>query len=146
MKKLPIYIAGASSELTRVRKWADAIEKSGTARVTLRWFDGAESWAGRDAHVPLDVHEAASANCLQAIREARLFWLLLPASVAGGAVIEYGFALGHHGRKGRIRTIVSGTNLRRTVFSARADETYELDVHAFQSVLRHATQRAAGVG
>lgn len=145
MRPLSLYLAGASAELHRVRKWADALEKSSAVRITHRWFDDAHVWAGSDAQQTLADAVRHANGCLDGMRSARLLWLLLPASLAGGSLVEFGFALAQ--RKGRpaLRTIASGTDVRRTIFTALADEQHELDVHAFQSILQHANRRAAGV-
>lgn len=146
MKPLSLYLAGASAELHRVRKWADALEKSSAVRITHRWFDDAHVWAGSDAKQTLEDAITHANGCLDGMRSARLLWLLLPASLAGGSLIEFGYALAHR-RKTRpsLRTIASGTDVRRTIFTALADEQHEMDVHAFQSILQHANRRAAGV-
>lgn len=133
MKKLPVYMAGSPNELTRVRKWADVLERSNSVRITRRWFDA-------------DAKPATAEDTLRAIRDARAFWFLLPATLAGDSMIEYGYALGHLRRGVKLQVIASGANLPHTAFSGLAHERFELDVHAFQSILQSASRRMSGVG
>lgn len=142
MKPMPLYISGASIEHARVRKWADALEKSKLIQITHRWFEGAEKWAGRDRKHTSAARLQLSLDELGAIRKSSLFWLLLPAQLAGGSMIEFGFALGR--LEAPLRVVASGAGLKHTIFTTLAHEQHDLDVHAFQSILRHATRRTAG--
>lgn len=145
MKSLPLYLAGASAELRRVRKWADALEKSTAVRITHRWFEDAHTWAGRDAEQVAKDAAMHASGCLQGVLDARVLWLLLPASLAGGSLVEFGYALAQRKVRPPLRIVASGADVRRTIFTSLADEMHELDVHAFQSILQLANRRAAGV-
>ena len=146
MKPLPVYLAGASAEHARVRKWADALEKTGAVRLTHRWYEDASEWTGRDALVSHETRVQLAQDALRGIRASRLYWLLLPANMAGGSMFEWGYAYAGSRRVGNsLRTIVSGQNAQDTIFSSLAHETHELDVQGYQSILAHAkAMRAAG--
>lgn len=151
MKPLPVYVSGASAEHARVRKWADALEKTGAVKLTHRWFEDAADWTGRDAAHPHATRVQLAQEELRGIREARVYWLLLPSNMAGGSIFEWGWAAGfceaqrnRRGLQRGPRIIVSGPNFADTIFSSLA-ERYELDVHGYQAVLAYAkAKRAAG--
>lgn len=141
MKPLPVYVSGASAEHARVRKWADALEETGAVRLTHRWFEDAAEWTGRDASHAHETRVQLAQDELRGIRAARVYWLLLPATMSGGSMFEWGYAYAGSRKLGNSLTvIVSGPNVPDTIFSALAHETYELDVHGYQAVLAHATR------
>lgn len=146
MRPLPVYVSGASIEHARVRKWADALEKTGAVRLTHRWFEDAAEWTGRDALHAHATRVQLAQDELRGIREARVYWLLLPANVAGGSMFEWGYAYAGSRKAGNaLITIVSGHNVADTIFSSLAHEAFENDVQGYQAVLAHAkAKRAAG--
>jgi hypothetical protein len=142
--RLPVYVSGASAEHARVRKWADALEKSGAVKLTHRWFEDAAKWTGSDALHPHETRLQLAQEELRGIRAARVYWLILPATMAGGSMFEWGYAYAGSRKLGNsLTTIVSGPNVADTIFSSLAHEAYEMDVQGYQSVLAHA-KRAAG--
>lgn len=135
--KLPIYLAGASSEYVRVKAWANACERTGDLTVVYRWFDSAHVWTGNDAACPLEVAVEAAEACLDGLGAAAVVWLLWPREPSVGAYVELGAALE---RRRVLATkpylVVTGEDVGRSIFTAPADYRDVVDALGFHEVSR----------
>jgi hypothetical protein len=131
-----VYVAGASREHERVKRWADALVRSERVALSLRWFDDAAHWAGRDHHLPLAEQRPFADRAELAIRASRIFWMLWPEQLSPGSFIEYGYALAHRFHVARAHdVVVSGPGSARSIFAAAADYRNESDPLACEHVL-----------
>ncbi len=129
-----VYLAGASAEAERVRMWAKALELTGSAHVTMHWFEGAEQWSGQDSRLPLlDQRDIASKNW-EAIRRSQIIWYFSPLNMSEGASIELGMALAHNWHFSGMRSVVSGATFNRCLYSSMATVRMAEDAQAFMCV------------
>jgi hypothetical protein len=131
-----VYLAGASREYERVRKWAAALEASELCTIADRWFDSAHLWAGNDERVSRLVQTTIAEREQAAVRRARIFWLLWPDQPSAGAFIELGYALSHrHYSAQHVEVVCSGERALESIFTATADFRSDSDVLAYDSVI-----------
>lgn len=144
-ERVLVYVAGASREHERVRKWANALSLADHIALTLTWWEGAEAWAGRDEVLPLHAQRPFAAKCEGAIRASRIFWMLWPETeLTAGAFIELGYALSTRFHAGRhFDVIISGLTCTRSIFTASADYRSDSDALAFDQVLRFGRRHQA---
>lgn len=139
MRRLRIYIAGASKEPERVRA-AMAAARFGGFDITLDWLAAIQN-AGA-ANEGLDDAERrryAFEDCA-AVRAADVVWLLAPENASTGAWVELGFAIA----LGK-RIVVSGPARTRCIFAALADHETDLDERALAWIFAHDGMRRGSI-
>ena len=143
-----VYLAGASREHERVKRWAHAIDRARCLEVSHRWFEDAETWHGKDHELTRARARDIAQEDERHIRASRIFWLLWPIELRPGAFIELGHALCHRFHVGRsYDVIVSGAGCCSSIFTASADFRDDSDELAFDALLqlarRHLPLKAA---
>ncbi len=138
-----VYVAGASREHERVKKWAAAIDRSSALEITDRWFDSAHEWIGTDHTLTRREQQVIAEREQQEIRAARIFWMLWPEThTSAGAFIELGYALAHRFHVARnYDVIVSGAGAMRSIFTGTADYRSDSDALAFDAVIASARRQ-----
>ncbi len=132
---MKIYIAGASKEPERVRRWMSAARTAGLV-ITLDWLAVIEAVGHANEGLSDEDRTKYAVDDWRAVREADLVWLLAPENPSTGAWVELGLALA-----GQIEVIVSGPARHRSIFAALATE-YDHDEDAFAAiVVRHIRSR-----
>jgi hypothetical protein len=122
-----VYVAGASREPERVRRWMDMLRGAGH-EITHDWLAAMEAAPAPDhlmsttALLPYALADQA------AVLEADVVWVLAPEAPSTGCWVELGMAL----QAGR-RVVVSGPGARRCIFSAMA-RVMATDAEAFELV------------
>ncbi len=117
---MKLYLAGASAEAEMVRDFAQLVESCGHV-ITMKWWEPV--LANRAAGIPDSAlsHEERVAHAKadrRAVRQADVFWLLVPSAQSTGAWVEFGVALERAGL-----VIVSG-DYRRCIFADEADHRF----------------------
>lgn len=126
---LRIYIAGASSEPERVRRWMNAARAQGWY-LTLDWLALVDAQGTANAGMCDEDRESAAAADWRAVREADVIWVLAPERASIGAWVELGMAIA----LGK-RIVLSGSTRERTIFGALGAE-YSTDELAFEALRR----------
>ena len=120
-----IYLSGASSELTLCESYRDKLLEQGWT-ITRDWMQVIRDKGGADAILPVRDQRRLAIADLEAVREAQIFWLLLPTPPLRtiGAWVELGFALGLDPRHDKRPFImISGTWC--SIFYQLADERFD---------------------
>ncbi len=119
-----IYIAGSSSDMTRIRRWMATLQEFNAGELAVAAAPGIElthDWVAviekrGEANPVATFHERASwaGDDLSGVREADLLWVLMPPGQSDGCFWEAGYAdaLGKE-------VVISGVNHERTIFTAR---------------------------
>lgn len=137
-----VYVAGASREHERVKRWATALERSHSIELADRWFDDADKWVGRDHELSRREQVVIAEREQLAVRSARIFWLLWPVLPRPGAFVELGYALAHRYHVSRnYDVVVSGAGATSNIFAAGADYRSDSDALAFDAVLECARRQ-----
>ena len=124
-----IYVAGASREGEKVRYWESELRKYGVA-VTSTWSRDCESWAGKDALLPLEDARRRAQLCAAEVGAADIVWLLWPSASTIGAFWEAGLAQG----LGK-RLVISGPGFKSCAFYTHAELADPHDSKAFVHIL-----------
>ena len=110
-----VYLAGPSSELPRVLRWAEALEGAGI-ELTHRWWEAvAQRGPGRDGELVLDEQVLHARADLDAIDMAQAAWILWPEVSSHGAAVELGYLLR---RRRWVPVIATGPRVHHCVFTA----------------------------
>lgn len=148
MKRVFLYLAGASREAERARSTAAMLAKLSPGPVIVdRWFDDSDEWSGRDHLHTRAAQVAYSAGHERAIRDASIFWLLWPQQPSYGALCELGYATAHHWHMSPARAgwhpslasravVVSGPGCADTIYTGSADFRDPSDELAMIEVVR----------
>lgn len=128
---LRCYLAGPSSDLPRVLRWAERLEAIGV-EITLRWWEG---FRPTEELTDDDRYRVAWLDA-DAIDRAQLVWCLAPG-VRSDALVEMGYAIcvGRH-RPDAAVVYVSGPRSQRGVFATLADGEFDSDDEAFAAIER----------
>lgn len=95
MTRLKLYIAGASREAERVRRWTEIANQSSAIKIVSTWVDGAEKWSGQDDTYSSQLSARIAIQDLAELASADVVWLMVPDNLPSfGAVFEVGFAHG----------------------------------------------------
>jgi hypothetical protein len=138
-----VYVAGASAERAEVAKYIERLRKAG-AEITHDWVADIEASGGL-ANVgltPAQRLEYALVD-LEGVRDADIFWLLLPSGSTIGAWVELGAAItwgmtrnqATDGQSGKPHTIVSGDNVDRTIFTSLTTAVYGDHEDAYKAIV-----------
>lgn len=89
-----VYVAGASKEFDRAKRWIDELEKTGI-RVTYDWTKAVEKYGSCGSALTKSEKWFFARGDLRGIDEATFVWLLAPPVEATsiGMWIEFGYAL-----------------------------------------------------
>lgn len=140
--KLGVYLAGASRELPRVKRYAELLERSGLVRLTYRWWQDVEAEGiGCDHELSRDEQCAYATADLRGVYEAQLVWCLWPEGPSAGVPLEYGFALAIS-RQNPTRLVVTGGKASGCIFTALAHYRDTSDLLGLAEVMRCARELA----
>lgn len=113
---LSVYLSASSKESTRAIHWADRLLATGHIRLDDEWMRTAADWTGTDHVVTPAIAQLACDTHDNAIRGARIFWLLAPESPSRGADREFGYACALHRHFMTPFLLVSGAQCEASVF------------------------------
>jgi hypothetical protein len=140
--KLAVYLAGASRELPRVKKYAKVLEESGLVRLTYRWWEAVEKHGvGLDHELTRELQAVHARADLDGLTEAQLVWCLWPDGPSAGVPLEFGYALAIS-NDWPLRLVVSGEKSSSCIFSALAHYRDTSDLLGLAEVLRVAREMA----
>lgn len=110
-----VYVAGASKELERCKRWIAELEKTGI-RVTTDWTKPVEKYGSAGLELSQPEKWFFARGNLRGIDEATLVWLLAPPleATSVGMWIEFGYALYATNRK---KILVSPPVSNRCIFA-----------------------------
>ena len=109
---ISIYIAGASKEMERCRRWRDAIYAAPRMSLT---FDWPQAIAQHDESFVTPAQNAKDE--LQGVLRADVFWLLRPSNHSTGAWTELGMAIVAAVYQDKRREIVVSGRGRSNIFA-----------------------------
>lgn len=144
---LSVYIAAASLEIDRARKVVAALEAAGRTlpiEVVSTWIDAIEAAGTANEGLSPAARREAARTCLEEVREADVFVLLVPHNPSGiGCGVELGYAMARRDEWPlRSPRIIAAGRTERTVFAALADEEHASDAEAIAAVVRLAGEDA----
>lgn len=144
---LSVYVAAASLEIDRARKVVAALEAAARTlpiAVVSTWIDAIEAAGTANEGLSPAARREAARTCLEEVREADVFVLLVPHNPSGiGCGVELGYMLARRDEWPlRSPRIIAAGRTERTIFAALADEEYATDEDAIAAVVR----MARGVG
>lgn len=132
MKKLRVYVAGASADMEPARHAMQRLREAG-ATITEDWIAAIER-AG-NANSLADEVPARKAACddLKAVRTADVVWIITPTERTHGCGlwIELGAALAYG-----VPVVISGPQSERSIFASLCERYVDAD-HALAAVLRY---------
>ena len=135
-----IYVAGASAELDLVDRYVARL-RAGGWRVTLDWCAIVRDNGGPDRSNMVDSAERARAIAtadLDAVAEADVFWLVVPAAPSIGCWVKIGVACAARALPcgGRPHpTIIISADRGQTIFTALADVAFPTHDEALAHLL-----------
>lgn len=90
---VPVYLAGPSTELPRVTRYAEKLEASGLVHVTCRWWeDVLANGVGADAEMSWRDQTRRAMRDRRGVCAASILWCLWPNQTSHGAAWECGYA------------------------------------------------------
>lgn len=126
---MKVYLAGASCELSRVKKWASHLIDEGF-ELTCKWWDDVE--AAGDAN-PAEGARDFALKDIAAVEDSDVFWLLVPKVIeygndhfSHGAFFEFGYS---YAADESSLKLVSG-DVDRSIFCSLASR-FSTDERAF---------------
>jgi len=129
-----IYLAGPSSELERVKKYARQLDDSGMVEITYRWWEDVEAnmKAGTpDSAMSREEQSRHASSDLDGVARAQIVWCLWPSERRSeGVPVELGYAIAVGSR-----IVVSGTRCHECIFTAEAEFRDAYDDVALSEVL-----------
>ena len=119
-----IYLSGASSQLALCESYRNDLLEQGWT-ITRDWMQVIRDKGGADAVLPVRDQRHCACADLEAVREAQVFWLLLPTPPlrTTGAWVELGFALGLDPRHNK-RPFIMISGAWCSIFDQLADERF----------------------
>jgi len=149
-KQIKVYVAGASAEAERVRLVMNMVQQHPYLKLAHDWLSIMQEVGKTKADHQLSLperQEYAMAD-LEAVNEADVFWYLAPHTPSAGAAFEFGAAWGIASQwsmsgvyVGHTRVIVaSGVRADASIFVSLADEVWEADMQAYESLSDRAKQ------
>lgn len=144
---LSVYVAGGSAEIERARAAVALLETASETlpiEVVSTWIGAIEAAGTANEGLSQAARRIAARTCLEEVREADVFVLLVPHSPSGigcGVEVGYAMALRDENPLHAPRLIASGCT-ERTIFAALCDEEYIYDWQAVEAVLRLAGEAA----
>lgn len=143
---MKVYIAGATAEIERAKKWHQRLTEVGI-EVVSTWVANVEAvGVGNPRHATREQRAGWARTCLLEVAHADVLWLLVPGPEAHscGAWVELGFAVSArlnvtngvyaHVLEHAPRLITSG-DTASTIFTALTEE-YSDDIDAFMKIIR----------
>jgi LmbE family N-acetylglucosaminyl deacetylase len=130
-----VYIAGATAEIERAKKWHQRLTEVGI-EVVSTWITNVEAVGiGNPRHAAREERASWARTCLREAAQADVLWLLTPGPEArtAGAWYESGFVYGIARADGP--TLIASGDTKQTIFTALADE-YPNDIDAFIAIIR----------
>lgn len=140
MKKLQVYIAGGSAHHARIADYARQLDESGLVQFTMRWWEGAAAWTGRDRYLELDEQRAASDECMESLAMAQLVWCQYDR-LSAGSHYELGAAFERKRILGTPFVVLTGPGTGSSIFHSRADFRDITNQAGLDAVLRFAKSR-----
>lgn len=132
-----VYVAGASSEIERCRKWIQRLGKEGIP-ITYDWTKSVEEFGSAGSGLRAHQLRMFARFDLQGVQDADLLWLLAPIEGKTiGAWIEFGYALST--RVSGVPNILVSPPISEKVIFARlqAVREFKVDLEAFQWILSY---------
>lgn len=113
---MKVYLAGASSELPRVLKYAAELEKRGVTLTYPWWRDVQKHGPGNDGTLTREAQEQYARADLRGVEDADVVWALWPSGRSMGAPFEVGYAtaIGQS-------VVATGERAHECIFLAMAD-------------------------
>ena len=144
---LSVYVAGASLEIGRARKVVAALEAAARTlpiEVVSTWIDAIEAAGTANEGLTPAARREAARTCLEEVREADVFVLLVPHNPSGiGCGVELGYAMALRDENPlRAPVLIASGRTERTIFAALADEEHASDEAAVKAVVRMAGEAA----
>ena len=88
---MKIYVAGASSEVILIEELMACLREGGI-EITCDWTENIRF--AQNQEVDLSYKRACAEADLRGIREAAVFWMVLPKAESIGCYVELGYAIG----------------------------------------------------
>lgn len=128
---VPVFIAGASREAERCRRWIDKAKASPYLRITQDWLEHIER-VGRACPEDEEQQQSAASANWRGIAEAQIFWLLAPSVVSRDSWGEVTLAL-----SSQCFVYSSGASAYQSI-NCSLGERYPTDIEAWAAILTHA--------
>jgi hypothetical protein len=136
--RVRVFLAGPSREAERVRKYAARLEALHPGvHIVNRWFEYAETWAGKDAEMTKEAQAVIARESELDLECAPIVWVFWPKEVSHGAAYEFGYARGHAQGLG-LTVVVSGAASSGCVYTSLAsyrDASDEVTYHRVAQLL-----------
>jgi hypothetical protein len=116
--KLQVFLSAASRDFPMVRRIAQSLEATGLVEYTMRWWDTADEWTGRDHKLTRDEKAQHSTACLEAIAAAQLVWSIRTPTPSEGRTAELGAALERRRVMGSPYIVLTGVDVGTSIFHA----------------------------
>jgi hypothetical protein len=121
---IPVYLAGPSRELDRVRRCAAELDRRSDVRIVYRWWAAVEHHGvGLDGHLRREQQVDHALRDLRGLCESRIAWVLWPeSSPSHGAAAELGYllALTMSDRTRAPHVVVTGRSAHECIFTSLA--------------------------
>lgn len=140
---LSCYVAASSAETDRARHVMQALRMHGV-RVVSTWIDAIAEDGCANEGLPEATRRERSRVCIEEVREADVFLLLVPHNPSGiGCGVELGYAMALRGGNTlRAPVLIASGRTERTIFAALCDEEHASDAEAIAAVVRLAREAA----
>lgn len=137
MVTLSAYVAASSAEIERARHVMQALRMHGV-RVVSTWIGAIEAAGTANEGLSPAARREAARTCLEEVREADVFLLLVPSGPSGiGCGVELGYAMALRDENPlRAPILIASGRTERTIFAALCDEEYASDAEAIAEVAR----------
>ena len=136
---MKIYVAGASKEIDMVERYIRILRDTGHV-ITVDWC--AEIRKVGDANprdLPREENAKFAEDDLSGVRQADLFWLLIPQSNSAGCWIEFGYACAMRRRPISSPEIFVSGDYGRSIFCAlKGVHCYDSHDEALRAIGRYA--------
>lgn len=128
MKQIKVYVAGASREIEIAEKMILGVRTCGHL-ITLDWPQAIRESARRTGElaangpsIPHTSQVEAAKDCADAVRNADIFWLLVPkrGTETAGCWVEYGIA---HAEQ--VKNIIVSGEYQKSIFCAAAHARFD---------------------
>ncbi len=144
---LSVYVAGSSAEIERARSAVALLETASETlpiEVVSTWIDAIEAAGTANEGLSPAARREAARTCLEEVREADVFLLLVPSGPSGiGSGVELGYAMALRDENPlRARILIASGRTERTIFAALCDEEHASDSEAIAAVVRMAGEAA----
>ncbi len=142
MRKLQVYVAGASQDIPRAKAAMQALLETGMVEITHDWIPDIENSLPDEELTP-EQHRPFAEKDVRGVLDAHVLWLLTPEYPSSGAWVELGVAVGYRLAKGSFSQqpviISSGPKTTRNLFCSLSDRQFDTDDAAFDWIHHHVT-------